>query len=129
MKLRFTILAIILALSLACLSGCGSKDDSFTVDYVGKAGNILLIVGQYQGETAKMDAGAFKDCTLVDAQPLSGDTVDITGTPEGYLRIMGGVRLTLKDGNGNTVDVEVKEGSKLKVDTSDKDAWRFLLPE
>ena len=129
MKLRITLITLILTFALISLCGCGAKDDSFTVDYVGKAGNTLLIVGQYQGKQAKMDAEAFKDCTFVEAKPLSGDTVDITGTPEGYLKIMGGVMLTLKDGGGKTVEVEVKEGSKFKVDTSNKDAWRFLLPE
>ena len=128
MKARYLAVTLLIALAACCLAGCGAKSSAFTVDYVGKAGNALIIVGKYQGKTAKLAAGAFKDCTLVEASPLSGDTVDITGTAEGYLRIMGGVLLKLKGPDGKTVEVEVKEGGKFELDTSDKDAWKLLLP-
>lgn len=129
MKTRITILALILALMLCGLSGCGkAKDDTFTVDYVARA-NMLIIVGQYNGKQAKMSADAFKDCTLTMAENLDGEVATLSGTEDGLLKIDGGVRLTLQDADGNTHTVDVKEGTKLKVDTSDKDAWRFLLPE
>ena len=122
---------LLLALIVCGLSGCGgSQDEKFPVDFVAQgSGSVpILIVGQYKGKQCKMSA-AFKDCTLTEAEYLDGEGATLSGTAEGYLKIDGGVRLTLKDADGATHTVEVKDGTQFSMDTSNKDAWRFLLPD
>ena len=131
MKNKVISVALLLCLIICIFCGCGAND-VFTVDYVAEAGILnaaMIIVGQYQGETVKMDAGSFKDCTITDVQFAAGEDVVLSGTEEGYLKIEGGIILTMTDADGASHTVEVKEGSEFKLDTSDENAWRSLLPD
>ena len=134
MKTRIVALGLVLCLTMTLLCACGSKeaDHTFTVDYVAMAGvtrTVIIIVGQHQNKTAKMDAGSFKDCTLISVEYLAGEGATMSGTEDGYLKIDDGVRLTLRDAEGATHTVDVKEGSVFTLDTSVEGAWRILLPD
>ena len=134
MKTRITLTALLLVAVISILCACGSKkvDNTFTVDYVAMAGvvkPVIVIVGQHQNKTVKMDAGSFKDCTLISAEYLAGEGATMSGTEDGYLKVDEGMRITLKDANGTTKTVDVKEGSVFTLDTSVDGAWRILLPE
>ena len=125
------IAVLTLALTLLCsLSSCGSSN-KFTVDYVGTAGVLsanVIIVGQYKGEETKLAAfEAFKDCTFVDMEFI-GDTVTLSGTEDGNMKYDNGVILKLKDADGQTHSVEVKDGSEFELEELE-DGWHLLLPE
>ena len=132
MKIRYRITALLLAgMVMLAICSCGASDNTFTVDYVASAGvlnSTVIIVGQYKGEEAKLDVGhAFKDCTFTGMDFVE-ENPTLSGTEEGYLKYEGGVILTLTDADGQTHTVEVKEGSKFKLEELD-DGWRLLLPD
>ncbi len=133
MSKRVLFFTVFLCLLVCILCACKAEkpDNTFTVDYVATAGAakpVILIVGQCQGRTVKMDAGSFKDCTLLEAEYLS-ESPTLSGTEEGYLKINGGVAIRVKDSKGAEHKIEVKEGSVFTLDTSVEGAWRILLPD
>lgn len=133
MNKRLLFSAVLLCLLVCILCACKAEkpDNTFTVDYVATASGtkpVILIVGQCQGRTVKMDAGSFKDCTLLEAKSLS-DSPTLSGTEEGYLKINEGILIRVKDAKGAEHKIEVKEGSVFTLDTSVDGAWRILLPD
>lgn len=69
-----------------------------------------------------------KDCAFSSMEFIAGDEATLSGTEEGYLKIEGGIFLTLIDSEGKSHTVEIKEGSSFDLEELEG-GWRLLLPE
>ena len=133
MKSKYISIVLTLALMICSLCGCGgpgAKSNHFVVEYVAQAGVLspsIIMVGQYKGETVKLAIDSFKDCTLSSMEFIDGDQVSFSGTEEGYLKIDGGVLITLTDPESVSHTLEIKEDSSFELEEL-TGGWRLLLP-
>ncbi|MBR2784221.1 MAG: hypothetical protein IKD93_08575 [Firmicutes bacterium] len=130
---KITVIAALLLVLLA-LTACGGPDSGsrdFEVEYVGSRsiGGDLIITGSCGEDRYMLNSGsAFADCSFAGYDFATGDQITLGGTPDGLLKLEGGIILHVEDAEGVEHEIPIDTGSVFQA-VADGDSVKLLLPE
>jgi len=146
-RLFVLIVVILFVVMLFTLGACGKKISSFKVEFVGTSnrlpagipfggggGNILkaleenmFIRGEIDGKSKDIPIqNAFKGYELTKVAYPTPEKVSMKGAQGGKLYYEGGVIVTIKDKNGKSLEITIKED--VVFDAAKEDDTIYLLP-